>query len=104
MGESHPSPATAPDCQPLTEQPGKDLQTHGGWRTPYSLPMRGLSKSLTKVVFSCLVLTGCQAAEPPYTTSKACGDRFIGLERADARVLRRAQQSNTDQQMSLRNR
>jgi hypothetical protein len=27
MGESHPSQATAPDCQLLTEQPGKDLQT-----------------------------------------------------------------------------
>jgi hypothetical protein len=26
MGESHPSLATAPDCRPLTEQPGKDLQ------------------------------------------------------------------------------
>lgn len=36
--------------------------------------MRGLSKWLTNtaVVFSCLVLTGCRAAEPPYTTSKAC--------------------------------
>lgn len=26
MGESHPSLAAAPDCQPLTEQSGKDLQ------------------------------------------------------------------------------
>lgn len=36
MGESHPSPATAPACQPLTEQPGKDLQmllylSSSGW-------------------------------------------------------------------------
>jgi hypothetical protein len=29
MGESHPDPATAPDCQLLTEQPGKDLQSMG---------------------------------------------------------------------------
>jgi hypothetical protein len=29
MGESRPNQATAPDCQPLTEQPGKDLQTMG---------------------------------------------------------------------------
>lgn len=29
MGESHLGPATAPDCQPLTEQPGKDLQSMG---------------------------------------------------------------------------
>jgi hypothetical protein len=29
MGESHPSPATAPDCQSLTEQLSKDLQTMG---------------------------------------------------------------------------
>ena len=29
MGEPRPSQATAPDCQPLTEQPGKDLQAMG---------------------------------------------------------------------------
>jgi hypothetical protein len=29
MGESHPGPATTPDCQLLTEQPSKDLQTMG---------------------------------------------------------------------------
>jgi hypothetical protein len=29
MGEPRPSQATAPDRQPLTEQPGKDLQTMG---------------------------------------------------------------------------
>ena len=29
MGESRPSRATASDCQLLTEQPGKDLQTMG---------------------------------------------------------------------------
>lgn len=29
MGESHPSRATAPACQLLTEQPCKDLQTMG---------------------------------------------------------------------------
>lgn len=29
MGESRPSRATAPACQLLTEQPGKDLQTMG---------------------------------------------------------------------------
>lgn len=36
MGESHPSRATAPACQLLTEQPGKDLQTMGrsGRRAP----------------------------------------------------------------------
>jgi hypothetical protein len=31
MGESRPSPATAPDCQSLTEQLRKDLQTMGTW-------------------------------------------------------------------------
>lgn len=35
MGEPRPSPATAPGCQPLTEQPGKDIQSKGqardGW-------------------------------------------------------------------------
>jgi hypothetical protein len=29
MGESRPSQSSAPDCQLLTEQPGKDLQTMG---------------------------------------------------------------------------
>ena len=29
MGESHLSRVTAPDCQPLTEQPCKDLQSKG---------------------------------------------------------------------------
>lgn len=29
MGESHPNQATTPDCQSLTEQPTKYLQTMG---------------------------------------------------------------------------
>lgn len=40
MGESHPSPATAPACQPLTEQPGKDLQTMGKAAAGAPLPSR----------------------------------------------------------------
>ena len=41
MGESHPNRATASDCQLLTEQPGKDLQTMGKQPAVTPLPHRG---------------------------------------------------------------
>jgi hypothetical protein len=43
----------------------------------------------TAIVFSCLVLTGCQS-EPPYTTSKACAE----YKTISAQALQDASQNN----------
>lgn len=68
MGESHPSPATAPACQPLTEQPGKDLQPMGFqafWARPPG-------KRVVTAATGCVLFAGCLSAcagswqgEPP---------------------------------------
>lgn len=46
MGEPHPGQATASDCQLLTEQPGKDLQTMGVYSEIYMCTASGVPDSV----------------------------------------------------------